>query len=120
MTNKVKKVLAGIITTASLATGMVGMSAGAYWANRTYNDNLSTVTGYLSVATSELYASTSSDNSTYKTVEIYNYDNYGNSVRNYGTAKKISKSTSGGSYTKASASSSSNGYYMSPALTVWA
>ena len=116
-----KKVMASAMAVASLAMGITGISANAYWASRTFSDNSDyTVTGYLSVATSELYAYTSSGRNSYKTVNIYNFDNAGNTAYNAQTTTKVSKSKTGGSYSKASSSHSSAGYYMSPALTVWA
>lgn len=121
MKNALKKVMASVMAVASLAVGMTSISANAYWADRYFSDNTDDpVRGYLSVYTSELYASTSSETITYKTVNIYNFDNAGTNVGNALTTKKVSKTKTGGSYTKATSSHSSAGYYMSPALTVWA
>lgn len=121
MKNTLKKVMASVMAVASLAVSITGMSANAYWADRTFSDNSDyIVTGYLSVSTSELYAYTSSGRNSYKTVNIYNFDNAGTNVGNALTTKKVSKTKTGGSYTNATSSHSSAGYYMSPALTVWA
>ena len=66
MTNKFKKVIAGLMAATSLATSVIGISASAETGYRTLDNG----TGCLSVTSTSVYASTYSDNKTYKEVVI--------------------------------------------------
>lgn len=112
MKNTFKKAIASVMAVASLTMSIAGINASAGDGSGYFNDNIGTVKKTLSVQSTALYATTSADHYSYKTVSI---DGYSSSA---GWGYSVSTQYFVSGVSKASSTHSSNGVYSY--LTVWA
>lgn len=118
MRNKLKKAIASVVTIASLATCINGMVANAGSGQRTFWDGYNTATASLYASTTLLHASTYSNNSKFKTVDIYNYG-YGTGYNHgEGVAHRVEAEVYGTGFTSSYSAHYSNGYCLVPDLYV--